>query len=305
MAHRRSNIPGGDFAYLSAPMALNRIHTHLGRVLAVWISVAGLMAAEHHGTVKFGGLPVPGASVTAIQGDKKLLTTTDENGRYSFADLSDGAWTIEVEMLGFAKLSNEVGVAFDAPAAEWSLKFLPMSAIIAPPAALATATVAPAKPADAAGTAAPSTAPLATPATVQATDATAAATKPAARGQQANAARGQNGANGRPSLVAANGYQRGDVKSSSDLAAPDMGMAANELADLSNSADPSLLVSGSVSRGLDMPQGNDWFGGPGGRMDVMGGGSGGMNGMNAAGGDGAGGAMGGGGGRGGMAGGGG
>jgi len=57
-------------------------------------------------------------------------------------------------------------------------------------------------------------------------------------------------------------------------------MAANEMADLSNSADPSLLVSGSVSRGLDMPGQNDWFGGPGGRMDMMGGGPGGMMGMN-------------------------
>ena len=213
-----------------------------------------MMAAEHHGTVKFGGLPVPGASVTAIQGDKKLLTTTDENGRYSFADLSNGAWTIEVEMLGFAKLSKEVGVAFDAPTAEWSFQFLPMSAIMAAPVTAVTAvTAATAKPADAAGT----PAPLATPVTAQ-------ATAPAARGQQANAARGtqggrgQNGANGRPSLVAANGYQRVDVNSSGDLAAPDMGLATNELADLSNSADPSLLVSGSVSRGLDMPQGNDW-----------------------------------------------
>ena len=62
-------------------------------------------------------------------------------------------------------------------------------------------------------------------------------------------------------------------------AAPDTGLAANEMADLSNSADPSLLVSGSVSRGLDMPQQNDWFGGPGGRMDGMGGGPDGMNGM--------------------------
>ena len=278
-------------------MALNRIHNYLGRFLAVWITVAGLMAAEHHGTVKCGGLPVPGASVTAIQGDKKLLTTTDENGRYSFADLSDGAWTIEVEMLGFAKLSNEVGVAFDAPAAEWNFKFLPMNAIMAPPAVPATASAAPAKPADA-----PVTAPVATPVTAQTTVSAAAPSKPAAngpvaRGQQANAARGpqggrgQNGANGRPSLVAANGYQRVDVNSSGDLAAPEIGMAPNELADLSSSADPSLLVSGSVSRGLDMPQGNDWFGGPGGRMDGMGGGPGGINGMNVAGGDGAGGVM--------------
>ena len=140
-------------------MSLNRIHTHLGRFLAVWITVAGLLAAEHHGTVKFGGLPVPGASVTAIKGDKKLLTTTDENGRYSFADLSDGAWTIEIEMLGFAKLSNEVGVAFDAPAPEWNLKFLPMSAIMAPTPAPATAS--------AAGTPAAVTAPVTTPVAAQ------------------------------------------------------------------------------------------------------------------------------------------
>ena len=96
-------------------MELHKLHTYFGRLLAAWIAVAGLSAAEHHGTVKSGGLPVPGASVTAIKGDKKLYTTTDENGRYSFADLADGAWTIEVEMLGFAKVSNEIGIAFDAP----------------------------------------------------------------------------------------------------------------------------------------------------------------------------------------------
>jgi hypothetical protein len=273
-------------------MPLNRIHAYLGRLAVVWITVAGLMAAEHHGTVKFGGLPVPGASVAVIKGDKKLLTTTDENGRYSFADLSDGVWTIEIEMLGFAKLSSEAAVAYDAPAPEWNLKFLPMSAIMTPPS----------------GPAAANPAPATAPVTPQAAAAPAAAPKassggPAARAQQANAGRatqggrGQNGADGRPSLLAADGYQRVDVTSSGDLsAAPDTGIAANEMADLSNSADPSLLVSGSVSRGLDIPQGNDWFGGPGGR-DGMGGGLMGMNGMNgtnAAGGDGAGAAFGGG-----------
>ena len=103
------------------------------------------MAAEHHGMVKSGGLPVPGATVTATKGDKKHTTTTDENGRYAFADLPDGAWTIEVEMLGFAKLSNEVGIAFDAPAPEWNLKFLPMSAITAPPRRRQRPTAAPAR----------------------------------------------------------------------------------------------------------------------------------------------------------------
>src|SRR3954447_334558 len=125
-------------------MALHRIHTYLGRLLAVWAAVAGLMAAEHHGVIKSGGLPVPGASITATQGDKKLHTTSDENGRYSFADLADGLWTIEVEMLGFAKLSNEVGIAFDAPSPEWNLKFLSMSAITAAAATPATPATSPA-----------------------------------------------------------------------------------------------------------------------------------------------------------------
>ncbi len=40
-------------------MAMNPLHTYFGRLLAAWLAVAGLMAAEHHGTVKSGGLPSP------------------------------------------------------------------------------------------------------------------------------------------------------------------------------------------------------------------------------------------------------
>ncbi len=97
-------------------MALNSTHTSLKRLLAAWLAVTGLMAAEHHGTVMAGGLPVPGASITATKDDKKHVTTTDENGRYAFNDLPDGVWKIDVEMVGFAKLSTDVGISFDAPA---------------------------------------------------------------------------------------------------------------------------------------------------------------------------------------------
>src|SRR5215471_18671879 len=135
-------------------MALNRLSIYFMRILAAWIAVAGLFASEHHGTVKSGGLPVPGATVVATQGDQRQATTTDENGQYSFADLKDGVWKIEVDMLGFAKLSNEVGIAYDAPAPEWNLKFLPLADIVAapkpaaPPAATSTETAkAPEKPA--------------------------------------------------------------------------------------------------------------------------------------------------------------
>src|SRR4051812_12360468 len=108
-------------------MAMNRINHPFLRLMTACLLIGSLTAAEHHGTVKFGNLPIPGAAVTATKGDKKVSTTTDENGRYAFADLEDGTWKIDVDMLGFAKLSNEVAVAFDAPAPEWSLKFLSMS----------------------------------------------------------------------------------------------------------------------------------------------------------------------------------
>src|SRR5260370_42576194 len=104
-------------------MALNPIHTHLGRVLAAWITVSGLMASEHHGVVKSGGLPIPGATITATMGDKKVVTTSDDNGVYAFPDLADGIWTLSIEMLGFVKLTKEVGGAPEAPPSpEWDLK---------------------------------------------------------------------------------------------------------------------------------------------------------------------------------------
>jgi carboxypeptidase family protein len=273
-------------------MALNRFSTPLLRLLAVWVAVAGLMASEHHGTVKSGGLPVPGATVTATKGDERHVTTTDENGRYAFADLKDGVWKIEVEMLGFTRLSNEVGIAFDAPAPEWSLKFLPLSAIVAPPPANIEAAAKPAEQ--------PAAAPAKTPATANVAPVPAAPAANAngnARGNQngGRGGRGQNGTanGGRPSLQQAmNNFQRVDVNASGDLAAAgDAGnIAANEMADLSGSASDALSINGSLSRGLEGGGQNDWFGGPGGRpMDGMGGPMGMMGmgmGMNPGGGDG-------------------
>ena len=87
------------------------------------------MASEYHGTVKAGGLALPGATVTASQGDKQIVTTTDQQGAFSFSELADGTWTIEVEMLGFEKMSRQVGVASDAPAADFALKFLTEEAL--------------------------------------------------------------------------------------------------------------------------------------------------------------------------------
>src|SRR5215468_4335565 len=112
-------------------MALQRFSTFAARVFIAWLAVAALIAAEHHGTVKSGGLPLPGVTVTATQVEKKHVTTTDENGRYSFPDLADGVWKFSIEMVGFETLNEEVGAAYNAPSPEWTMKMASLSAITA------------------------------------------------------------------------------------------------------------------------------------------------------------------------------
>ena len=63
-------------------------------------------ASEHHGQVFFGGVPVPGATVTVTQGKHELTTVTDHRG-CTIPDLADGAWKIQIEMRGFATLEGE------------------------------------------------------------------------------------------------------------------------------------------------------------------------------------------------------
>lgn len=100
----------------------------------------GLFASEHRGIVRFGGLPVPGATVTATQGDKTFATVTGPQGDYYLPDLTDGVWTIRIEMLCFATARREVTVAANATAAEWELELLPLREMNAAQAAPSPAT---------------------------------------------------------------------------------------------------------------------------------------------------------------------
>lgn len=87
-------------------------------------------ATEHHGQVFFGGVPVPGATVTVSQGTTRLTTVTDQQGLYAFPDLADGTWKIEIEMSGFATLKGEVTVAPNSPQGVWELTQLPLEKIL-------------------------------------------------------------------------------------------------------------------------------------------------------------------------------
>jgi hypothetical protein len=100
------------------------------------LSVCALTAAEHKGQVKFGGLPVPGATVTATQGDRSFVAIADQQGNYTFADLPDGVWNFQVEMLGFAPVKQDVTISAGAGTSDWDLKMLPLDeikALAAPP----------------------------------------------------------------------------------------------------------------------------------------------------------------------------
>ena len=136
----------------------------LGCILASLALSNFAMASEYRGLVIFGDAPLPGASITVTQGGKKFMTVTDEEGKYSFPDLADGAWKVDVEMSGFVKIDQEITVAPSMPVIRLDMKLLPVDQMIAqtkivePPPVQALVASLPAAPA-AAKTAKPSDAP--------------------------------------------------------------------------------------------------------------------------------------------------
>lgn len=103
-----------------------KISSYLRVPAAVLLGAILMLASEHHGLVTLGGLPVPGAIVTATQGEKKVTAVTDGMGSYSFPDLADGTWSVQVEMSGFSTLKQDVTVGPAAPGqtagTSWELK---------------------------------------------------------------------------------------------------------------------------------------------------------------------------------------
>lgn len=282
------NVAAGPLAYSFNLMS--KLNRTLGRLVAVCLTISSMLASEHRGVVKSGGMPIPGATVTATKGDKKVTTTTDDQGAYTFSNLEDGVWNVEVDMLGFGKRTLEIGVAPNAPAALWDLKVLTPAELKA---ALAAPAAAPTPTTTAAAAPKPAESPKETP---KPPAETAAAQRPSIRNAQAQAQNGGRGAAGRGQASGrggngqgqnGSGFQRLDVNTADPSAAAgsDFGATADSSisADMSQSANDALAIGGSVSSGLGMPQENDWggrgpgeFGGPG--MFGMMGGPGGLNG---------------------------
>lgn len=94
-----------------------RLLTHL----TVFAFACAGGAVAQSGIVKSNGLPIPGATVTAIQGGRKTVTTTDENGRYDFSSLTPGTYTFEVQMFGFRVERREAQVPGQL---DWTLQIM-------------------------------------------------------------------------------------------------------------------------------------------------------------------------------------
>lgn len=73
------------------------------------------------GFVKSANQPIPGATVTATIGDRKLVTTTDQNGQYAFSGAPAGDCSIEVRMFGFEPASKKSNCA-DAAKIDFALQ---------------------------------------------------------------------------------------------------------------------------------------------------------------------------------------
>ena len=176
---------------------------------------AGVAAADHYGRVTFGAVPVPGATVTATQGDQKRATVTDQQGVYRLADIAGGVWTLRIEMLGFATLNQEITIAPDSPSPTFELKLLPFDEITR---GLPPATPEPKAPVRApiAGRQAGASAPAAAPAAPR------------------------------------SGFQRAQVNTSAGAAAVAADPAAAD-ADRNQSAADGFLINGSVNNGAASP----------------------------------------------------
>lgn len=92
--------------------------------LTLGICLLTVAASAQTGIVRSAGQPIPGATVTITQGEKKIVTSTDENGRYEVSELGPGPYTIAIHTFGFKDTRRQLEPGNSAPV-EWALELQP------------------------------------------------------------------------------------------------------------------------------------------------------------------------------------
>jgi trimeric autotransporter adhesin len=90
-----------------------------------------LAGTKQSGSVRAADQFLPGAAVTAIQGDTKVTTFTDESGRYTL-DLVPGVWDIQVQVFGFTPAHEQLTVGSTPSFKDWTVE-MPRIAGAPPP----------------------------------------------------------------------------------------------------------------------------------------------------------------------------
>jgi carboxypeptidase family protein len=226
-------------------------------LLSLFLSALLVFAAQQTGTVRAADHFVPGAKITARQGDTKEVTYTDENGRYALK-LAPGVWDVDVEMLGFMTAHGRITVGENAePVAatpkDWTLE---MPRYGQPAAALPNTPPAP----DSAKPAAPSAGRTRQPG--QYGRGRGFATRPNGASGATASARGANSRTaGTPDAPKApgttGGLSRGGFQSASVTETPEgqdalaqAAFQASNFATFADQPEDAFLVIGSASRGL-------------------------------------------------------
>ncbi len=78
-----------------------------------------------------GALERPAASgrhITAALGDRKLVTITGEDGRYTFEGMTAGVWQVSVELFGFTTARKNIEIGSTPVNTDWSLELRPSMA---------------------------------------------------------------------------------------------------------------------------------------------------------------------------------
>ncbi len=89
-------------------------------LVSLYLGPLVLHGAQFTGSVRAADQLIPGATVTAHQGETKVIGYTDENGQYHL-DLAPGPWNIDIEMFGLTPLHGIVTIGGDTVYKEWTM----------------------------------------------------------------------------------------------------------------------------------------------------------------------------------------
>ncbi|MBV9265345.1 MAG: TonB-dependent receptor, partial [Acidobacteriaceae bacterium] len=75
---------------------------------ALLLVLSAVLSRAQSGFIRSAGQPIPGATVTASQGDRSVSTITDADGHYAFGPLDPGPWTVHIEIFGFEPVTEQI-----------------------------------------------------------------------------------------------------------------------------------------------------------------------------------------------------